>query len=206
MQTYRINAHDVLFESENHQYIVDGRHVPSITQMIDDMSPSRAPKVDAEILKKAAKSGNDLKRMIMNYETEGLKTYHKEMQSYIALKRQHQLDAVHTQPIVLLYDSGVVIAAGRFDMVVRSPYIKGLGITNIKRSRHLNHERLTLQLNLYKRAYEQTYRKRIDYLKCIHIRNRYNQYVDIPLNHKEAHALIKSYTDKHPLDYEAFID
>jgi hypothetical protein len=127
------------------------------------------------------------------------------MQGYLALKTQHQFDVLKTGLIILLHHQGIIIAAGRFNMIVESPYIKGQGIADVKRRLHLDEERLMLQLNLYKLGYEQTYKQKIHYLKCIHIRNRYHHYVDIPENKEAALALIDTYIERHPIDYHEWM-
>ncbi len=205
MQHYLINEHEVSFDPLKHQYWVDQKPVISITQLIDSLWPRPYKNVDKEILKKAANRGIELRDMIEHYERYGQKTYHTEMQGYLALKSQHQINVLENEKIVLLHHHGVIIAAGRFDMVVESPYIKGLGIVDVKRMAHLDETRLSLQLNLYKLGYEQTYKKRIHYLKCIHIRNRYHRYVDIPNNLTYAKDIIEKYIEKHPLDYTDYL-
>lgn len=205
MEHYRIQDYDVSFDPENHRYRVDGKPVPSITQIISEILPVKRKKIDPAILKKAADRGNELRAMIENYETRGHKTYHPEMQGYLALKTQHQFDVLETGTLILLHHHGVIIAAGRFNMIVESPYIKGQGIADVKRRLHLDEERLMLQLNLYKLGYEQTYKRKIHYLKCLHIRNRYHRYIDIPENKQAALDLIGKYLDKHPLDYHEWL-
>jgi len=205
LEYQRIGAYDVAFDKDNHRYYVGERHVPNITQIIDDIHPQKRPRVDPEILRKAAESGNALKRMIMNYEKHDVKTPHKEMQSYISLKRQHQFDAVKLDTIVLLFQDGIAVGAGCFDMVVSSPYIDGKGIAIIKRSRHLDEARLRMQLNLYRRAFEETYKERIHYLKCLHIRGGYQDYIDVPVDRNLADELVETYIQRHPPDYTAYI-
>ncbi len=204
MGEYHINEHHVLFNANNHQYIVDGREVISVTQLVDEMLDKPYKNVDPLILEKAAQKGQALHDMIEAYEKHGHKTMHVEMQSYLSLKNQHQIDVLENEKIVLLYVSGIPVAAGRFDMVVSSPYIHGLGISDVKRMAHLNIKRITLQLNLYKLGYEQTYKKRIDYLKCMHIRHRHHQYVDISINADLAKEALETYLEKHPIDYDSY--
>ena len=204
METHHINEHHVEFDPDTHSYFVDGKKVPSVTQIIEAIHPRKTSKADPDVLKKAAERGNQLRTMIKAYEDENVKTYHPEMHGYLALKTQHQIHVLNSDVIVLLHQHGIVIGAGRFNMVVQSPFIKGKGIADVKRRLHLDEGRLLLQLNLYKLAYEQTYKQKIRYLKCMHIRNRYHRYVDIPVHKQEAQALLDKYTEKHPIDYQAW--
>ena len=203
MERYNIAGYVVDFDRENHYYYVNGKAVISVTQIIDTLLPKPYKNVDPEILKMAADKGNQLHDMIEHYERFGKKTMHVEMHSYLALKAQHQFDVLENEKIVLIHHKGLIVAAGRFDMIVQSPYLKGLGIADVKRMVHLDEERLKMQLNLYRLGYEQTYKKKINYLKCIHIRYRQYHYLDIPIDRQYAKSVLEDYIKNHP---ESLID
>ncbi|MFP4078546.1 MAG: hypothetical protein ACLFUQ_05345 [Candidatus Izemoplasmataceae bacterium] len=204
MEYYTVQSHEVAFDPVKHRYWVDRRLVASISTIVDTVYPRTMKKVDPKILEKAAERGNRLHDMIEDYERHGKKVYDAEMQSYLALKRQHQIEVKENEVLVLLFHDGVPIAAGRFDMIVFSPYIDGHGIADVKRALHLDEDRLSLQLNLYKLAYEQTYRKKIHYLKCMHIRNRYYKYLDVLVNKRFTLDAIEKYLKRHPIDYTSY--
>jgi len=205
METYIIDDYEVMFDKVNHEYFVDGHKVASVSQIVRELLKPPYKNVDPEILKKAAEKGTALHDMIEQYEVNNIKTYHPEMQSYITLKRQHQFEVKESETIVLIRHHGAIIAAGRFDMVVESPYLNGLGLVDIKRMAHLKEDHLKLQLNLYKLGYEQTYKKRITYLKCAHIRNKYHQYVDVPIDASYVNTMLDQYVKEHPIDYTKLI-
>jgi hypothetical protein len=206
METYILNDYTISFDETNHQYYLDGIKIASISSIVNSFYPNKqTKKVDSKILEEAALKGNLLKEKIHKYETETIKTYDAEMQSYIALKNQHQFHMVDFNPLVLLRHQGTIIAAGRFDMVIKSPFINGLGLVSIKRTSHIREDYLTLQLNLYKLAYEQTYKKPLRYLKCIHIRNRHHTYLDIALNQERTHQMLDEYLIKYPADYRLYL-
>jgi hypothetical protein len=205
MKQFTIAGHKIEFNPETHQYIVDGFFVESISKLVDYHYPRNTKKIDPEILRIAAEKGNELHDMIEQYERFKTKTYHPEMQGYIALKNQHQIDVIDNEKIVLLHHHGVIIAAGTFDMIIQSPYIKGLGIADVKRMAHLDEARIKLQLNLYKLAYEQTYKQRIDYLKCFHIRKRYRAYIDVPVDSDFTKHILDEYIKNNPIDYTKFM-
>ncbi len=204
MEHLQIGDHQVTFDPEQHQYTVDGRSVPSISRIVETLRPRRQARIDPEILQMAATRGNTLKQNILDYEQRGRKVSDKELQSYHSLKRLHQFSALKTDTVVLLFKDGIVVGAGRFDFLVASPHIDGKGLASIKRSLHLDTQRLQLQLNLYRLGYEQTYRQRIDYLKCMHIRGRNGAYVDIPIDRPLAERALETYLEKHPPDYTAY--
>lgn len=202
IETFEINEDTVTFEKEIHTYTVNGKKVVSVTQLIDQVLPKKYKKVDPEILKKAAERGTHLHDMIEQFERFNIEQDDFELRQYIHLKKLYQWDAVESEKIVILKEAGIPIAAGRFDMVVKSPYIDGLGIADVKRTAHIHTDHIKLQLNLYKKAYEQTYRKKIHYLKCIHIRNRIKEYLDIPVDAAFTHQKIQEYLIKNPLQFD----
>jgi hypothetical protein len=202
IETFQIFDDIVTFEKTNHIYTVNGKKVVSVTQLIDSVLPKKYKKVDPEILQKAADRGTNLHDMIEQFERFETTYDDYEFKQYISLKKQHQWEVLESEKIVILKESGIPIAAGRFDMIVKSPYINGLGIADVKRTAHIHTDHIKLQLNLYKRAYEQTYRKKIHYLKCIHIRNCLKEYIDIPIDLAYTQEKINDYLYKNPLTFE----
>ncbi|MFH5882259.1 hypothetical protein [Liberiplasma polymorphum] len=201
MEHYYIDDRCIRFDSVNHAYFIDDKPILSISQIVRELYGNPYKRVDPEILKKAALKGNALKDMILDYETHDIKTFHVEMQGYIAIKRHHQFVMIESSPLVLLKHHGAIIAAGRFDMIVQSPFIDGLGLVGIRRMAHIHEEQLKLQLNLYKLAYEQTYKKRVSYIKCIHIRNRNHTYLDIAVDSSFVKEKLDLFVKTHPIDY-----
>jgi len=202
IETFEIFDDIVTFEKTNHIYTINGKKVVSITQLIDHVLPKKYKKVDPEILQKAADRGTHLHDMIEQFERFENTYEDYEFKQYVSLKKQHQWDVLESEKIVILKESGIPIAAGRFDMIVKSPYINGFGIADVKRTAHIHTDHIKLQLNLYKKAYEQTYRKKIHYLKCIHIRNRLKEYLDIPIDVAFTQQKINEYLYKNPLIFE----
>lgn len=201
MEIIKLNDYIIEFEPVNHQYTVNDKKVMSVTQLIDGVLGKPYKNVDPVILQKAADKGTALHDMIERYERFGEKTSSTEFRGYLALKGQHQIEVLESEKVVVIEAYGVPIAAGRFDMVVKSPYMEGLGIADVKRTMNLNEERLKLQLNLYKRGYEQTYKKKIKYLKCMHIRNRYFNYVDVLVDPLYTETMIEKFLIQHPIKY-----
>jgi len=201
MEIIKLNDYIIEFEPIKHQYTVNDKKVMSVTQLIDVVLGKPYKNIDPEILQKAADKGTALHDMIERFERFGDKTPSTEFRSYLALKGQHQVDVLENEKVVVIEAYGVPIAAGRFDMVVKSPYMDGFGIVDVKRTLNLNEERLKLQLNLYKRGYEQTYKKKIKYLKCMHIRNHYFNYVDVLVDPAYTEAMIETFLTHHPIKY-----
>lgn len=201
MEIQNIADYVVEFDAVTHQYKVDGNPVVSVTQLIDEVLPKRYKKVDPVILQKAADRGTELHDMIEQYETLGITRPSKELQSYLNVKRQHSFQVIENEKMVVISHFGVPFAAGRFDMVVKSPIITGIGIADVKRTLHIAEEHLKLQLNLYKLGYEQTYKSPIHYLKCIRVRNTFYDYLDVPVDKEYTRQKIEEYLVKHPLKF-----
>jgi len=201
MEIQQIEDYIVEFDPITHTYKVDGKPVISVTQLVDEVLPKRYKKVDPEILKKAAERGTQLHDMIEQFEVNGVIHPSLEMKSYMRLKRQHSFESIENEKMVVIAHFGVPIAAGRFDMVVKSPLIRGIGIADVKRTLHIAEDHLKLQLNLYKLGYEQTYKKPVHYLKCIRVRNAFNEYLDVPVDKEFTRQKIEEYLKKHPIDF-----
>ncbi|TVP96739.1 MAG: hypothetical protein EA374_00745 [Acholeplasmatales bacterium] len=200
MTVYKLNDHTIHFDSIKHQYVVDGKPVMSVSQLIATLMPRKTARIDPIRLEKAAEKGQSLQAMIKDYEAHALKSVHPELTSYLNLKRAHQFDVLDQNCPILIKHHGVVIAAGMFDLLVTSPHQKGQGIAQIKRMIHLDLPRIRLQLNLYKLGYEQTTRQKLHYLKCLHIRHRHAEYIDIPQDTALAKTALNTYWNQHNLD------
>lgn len=196
-ETYQVGEHEVIFDSDAHTYEVDGKLVISVTQLIKDVMPNTYKNVDPEILKRAALRGTELHDAIENFEVNGEPSELLEFKYYRKLKRQHQFEVKTSEQIVVIKHHGIVICAGRFDMIVESPFIQGKGIVDVKRTAHLFVDHLKLQLNLYKLGYEQTFKEPIHYLKCIHLRYHHHEYVDVSVDAKFVKHYLDAYMDKH---------
>lgn len=199
IETHQVGDYLVTFNPETHVYTVDGKEVISVTQLIRDVLPSTYKNVDPIILQKAAQRGTELHDAIENYEVNGEISDLLEFKYYRKLKRQHQFDVVKSEQIVVVKHQGIVVCAGRFDMVVESPFIKGKGIVDVKRTAHLFEKHLKLQLNLYKLGYEQTFKEPIHYLKCIHLRYHHHEYLDVSSDTKFVKHYLDMYLEKNNL-------
>ena len=199
MKTTIYDGYEIMLDPINHHYIVNGKKVYSISFIIDTLCKKPYKKVPEERLEIAKEKGQNLKTIIFDYEKDNITITHPELTSYKALKKQHQFDILALEKVILLRHQGHIIAAGTLAMLVRSPFIKGLGIAMIKRSQHLDEERLKLQLNLYKLGYEQTFKKRINYLKCIHIRHRYYNYVDVSIDTEFTKRMLDRFIELYPI-------
>jgi hypothetical protein len=198
IESLQVEDYYIEFDKETHQYWVDHVPVISVTQLIKEILRSPYKRVDPSILARAAQRGTELHDAIEHFEQTGEMSHLSEFKNYLKLKKQHQLDVVKSEQIVVISHLGVVIAAGRFDMIVTSPFVKGHGIVDVKRMAHLHPKHLSLQLNLYKLGYEQTFKSPISYLKCIHLRGDHYEYVDVMFDKVLLQKSLNTYVDLHP--------
>lgn len=197
IEIHNIGDFVVTFNPEDHQYTVDNKHVLSVTQLISEMLPKTYKNVDPGILKKAAEKGIALHDAIERFERFGEVSLLQEFKSYLHMKRFHAIHVIENEKIVVISHHGVPICAGRFDMVIESPHLKGKGIADVKRTAHIFNKHLTLQLNLYKLGYEQTYKEPIHFLKCLHLRYDHADYIDVSVDKTLVKDVLDAYYEKH---------
>lgn len=97
-------AHLLTFEEEGHIYRVDGKRVPSITQVIKINHPDKYKDVDEEVLKRAARLGTEMHQAIQDYEELGLESELQELIGYKFLKLMYKFEFVEAEkPILIEY-------------------------------------------------------------------------------------------------------
>ncbi len=188
-----INGRKVEFIADTHEYFVDGIKVPSVTQIVASVLPNQYKDIDKDVLKQAADKGIALHKEIELYEKDNIKGYTQEFNNYLHLKRIHQFKPLENEVLIFIECDGKPVCAGRLDMIISSQDNTGIGIGDIKRTYNIHPEHLKLQLNLYALGYEQSYQKKINFLKCIHLRQSIANYLDISLDLDYALERIKEY-------------
>ena len=188
-----INGRRVEFYHDTHEYFVDGIKVPSVTQIVATVLPSQYKDIDPVVLQRAADKGISLHKEIELYETDGVVGYTEEFKNYRRLKKTNQFQPTENEVLIYIEHEGKPVCAGRLDMIIQSKDMDGLGIGDIKRTYNIHHGHLKLQLNLYAIGYEQSYNKEINFLRCIHLRNRESNYIKVPLDKEYAFEKIKEY-------------
>jgi hypothetical protein len=188
-----INGRKVEFISDTHDYFVDGIKVPSVTQIVANVLPNQYRDIDKDVLKQAADKGIALHREIELYEKDNTKGYTQEFNNYLYLKRIYQFKPLENEVLIYIEHEGKPVCAGRLDMIITSNDYPGIGIGDIKRTYNIHLSHLKLQLNLYALGYEQSYQKKINFLKCIHLRQSQANYLDISLDLDYALEKIKEF-------------
>ena len=190
-----INGHKVSFIHETHEYIVDGKSVLSVSDILkrhasffninDDYA-----NIPEEVLRRAAEKGTKLHSEIEDFEKTGAMYHSIEFKNYLKLKRQLNFSVKESEKIILLYSSSnQVVAAGRMDMLVD---IDGVDfILDIKRTSRFYRAKVTAQTNLYKLGYNQTYGGLVSKLMCMRLREFEAEIYHIEDDQKRAKEVLE---------------
>lgn len=192
---WQINNDVLEYIDETHTYLVNGVIVPSVTQILHKIFPTKYEGIDPEILQKAAKRGTYVHESIQVYEETGFDSETQELHDWKFLKKAYKFECLKNE-IPVIIRIGNFICAGRLDLVLRENGLIGLG--DIKATSVLDKEYLTWQLNLYRIGYQQCYNEKIEFLRGIHLRKGVRKYVQLPIKEdyiKENICLIQTQTD-----------
>ncbi len=189
-----VNGDCLEYIDDIHIYLVNGLIVPSITQIMKVRFGNKYTGIARETLEKAADYGTGVHRAIEMYVREGWTAcetmgFTDEVRNFEWLKKTFQFETVDTEVPVILYDYGTPIAAGRLDLILKTQGVKS--IADIKTTATLDKEYLAIQLNLYRRAYQQSYGETIGALDAIHLRRKeVRKFVPIPINEEITDEVI----------------
>lgn len=152
----------VVFYPETHQYFVDDKELPSVTTLLSKVYGNAYAGVNPEILKRAAEYGtavhDELQQLIeirkQNPEVP-LDYAHQETRNYFTFVESiYKVEPLLTEQMVVLYDDGKPVAAGRFDLLCN---VKGkLTLADFKTTTTIHKQLVTAQLNLYLKAARQS--------------------------------------------------
>lgn len=192
-ERWEIAGHVVEFISEDHLYICDGVILPSITTMLKMRFGGKYTAVAADVLNAAAYAGTIMHKAIQDFEEQGIESDLKEVKNYQFLKKHYKWECSKNEVPVILFQDDEPIACGRIDMVGVIKEQKAL--FDFKRTATLDKEYLGYQLNLYRIAYQQSYKEEITALKGIHLREDTRKLVDIKINEPMMWEFIKEWQE-----------
>lgn len=181
-----IKGRKLEFEEENHIYRVDGKAVPSVTQLMKRKFGGKYDDVPVDVLRRAQEKGTQIHKIIECY-CNGFDDNSVYTRNFKFLQRHYHFQPVESElPIILTF--GGRTYAGRLDLILEIDGKKVLA--DIKTSYTLDREYLGHQLNLYRMGVEQSYDYKIDKLYGIHLREDVRKMVEIPI--KGEKWLLKS--------------
>lgn len=193
MERWELQNGILEFEEENHKYLFNGKECISVTQLIKFKFPTKYEGIDPEILKKAASRGTFLHESIEMFEKYGIESReYEEFRNYLFLKKAFEFKVLANEiPIVLKYKDLTI--CGRLDLVLEEPNEEGIGLGDLKFTSVFDKEYLAYQLNLYKLGYEQSYGKKINFLRGIHLKHKNRKYAEISINEEKVIDLLENY-------------
>ena len=178
-----IKGHVIEYFDSDHVYVVNGIITPSITQILKRKYKNEYKGISQDVLKRASEMGTAVHDAIEKY-CRGLPYEDfEEVQNFDFLLHLNHRVCIGNEIPVLLFRSDEVVSVGRFDCLLIGD--SAYGIADIKRTSTLHKDYLSDQLNLYRRAYIQSYGGAIDFLAGLHLREHIRRYVDIPIMSEE---------------------
>ena len=193
--SYSIRGHSVVFHEGPHEYYVDGVKVPSVTEILrkysrlhglDDYSD-----IPQDVLRRAAARGTALHHEIEQFEKKGVRGSSEEFWNYLSLKSRHGVKVESSElPVLIFDDSGKPVCAGRLDLLATINGEAALG--DIKRTSRLYPGKVSLQLNLYRIGYTQSYGKACDRLFVMRLRKGVSEFLELPVDEKAARAVLET--------------
>lgn len=184
----------VVFHEDSHEYYVDGVKVPSVTELVrkyselhglDDYTtvPSGSPR-------KAAPKGTTIQQEIERYEKDGAEGSSEEFRNYLELKGKCGIKAESSGLPVLIFDgSGKPVCAGRLDLC--GTVMGGSAIIGIRRTAKIYKAKVSLQLNLYRLGYKESYGEPCESLYVLRLRRSASEFARIPVDENYAYALLR---------------
>lgn len=150
------------FNSDLHQYTVDGKILPSVSEIIKRILPGQYDSIPEFVLQKAAEFGTDVHSMIEIYNEHGLYLPAEDDRKNHCLDEWIRLKegiTIKSSEMMVNYKD---IYCGTFDALAE---IDGQTVLmDYKTTSKVHTEHLTLQLNLYRLAYENLYKRKVDRL------------------------------------------
>lgn len=179
METWEIQGVTLEYDDDTHTYLADGVIVPSVTQILSLKFKDQYKGVDEEVLKRAGQRGTEIHKAIELY-CKGEELELSEVRGFKFLQKHYDISVLANEIPVLLFENGKPIVAGRTDLLA---HVEGkLTLGDIKTTSVLYRKYLTYQLNMYRKAFEQSYQMDIERLVGIHLRGNERKLVDIPID------------------------
>lgn len=184
MEKWEINNDTLEYDDSTHLYYVNGVIVPSVTQVVAFAYPTTYKDIDPRILKRASELGTKMHKEIEDYENGKEISSSQELDNYIKLKYFFKWEAQHNEIPIIVYDNGNPICAGRLDQIIKLN--EELCVNDLKRTKDVHYNNLSLQLSLYAIGYEQCYGKKIESGYCTHLRKDVGEFISIKLDKNKA--------------------
>lgn len=159
------------FIYETHTYLLDGKIIPSVSEILSFIFPEKYKGIPREILDKKANFGTNIHLAVELYEKHDGDRFEipeeffafmeyslnyieaEAFNQYVKLREKHNIKVEEQETMVCFLD----VYAGRFDMIANIDGHRSLA--DIKTTATLDEEYLSWQLSLYELATGQTFEK-----------------------------------------------
>ena len=184
MEKWEIKGHTLEFDETSHIYYVDGVITPSVTQIVHFAYPSTYKDIDPSVLKRASELGTKMHKEIEDYENGLQVEASEELESYVKLKSFYDWKVNHNEIPIVIFNDNSPICVGRIDQII--DLNNELSVNDLKRTKEVHYNNLSLQLSLYALGYEQCYGKEISGGYCTHLRKNVGEFISIKLDKNKA--------------------
>ena len=154
MERPLLNQSPVIFNAENHTYLLDGRYLKGVTStLVSRAYPNTYPTPEGmteeqwqEKLRNAAAKGTAIHQAIELYEDLGVENDMPELRNYIAIKTDNGFVNLATEYIV----SDEKYYASAIDHVWATENFSEIVIVDVKRTAEIHEPEVTCQTSIYK--------------------------------------------------------
>ena len=174
----------IIFDKQNHEYILDGKKLPSVTQILEQtIFADKYCNIDEEVLKKAADKGTLVHKEIEDYIKRGALGFTDELYNFISIKEDNKLSDLKSE--VIVYNNEV---AGTIDVIAKKG---GKGqkrkniLIDIKTTSKLDKDYVSWQLSLYANIYENMCNEKIDELYAIWLKDEKSKFIKVERKSKK---------------------
>lgn len=164
------------FNEETHEYTLNGKVIPSVTQILEKtLFEKKYDGVSEETLKKAAEYGTLIHKEIESYIKRGVVGFTEELYNFITIKEDNKLNKLQSE--VKVHTDKM---AGTIDILGVKGITKHKNIlADIKTTYKLDKEYVSWQLSFYAYIVEHTTDTKIEELYAIWLRENKCEFVKV---------------------------
>lgn len=136
---------------EQHIYVLDGRIIPSVSEIINIVLDNPYENIPSYILENAAEYGTEIHLILQEYEEGKNRDFYTIMQEitldeYKRIKQEEEFEVIDQEKMIHYQN----LYAGRYDILAKNK--NGTILIDIKTTAELDIKRLELQLSLYNKV------------------------------------------------------
>ena len=191
----------IIFDEQNHEYILDGKKLPSVTQILEQtVFADKYYNIDEEVLKKAADKGTLIHKEIEDYIKHGALGFTDELYNFISIKEDNKLSDLKSE--VIVHNNEI---AGTIDIIAKKG---GKGqqkkkiLADIKTTSKLDKDYVSWQLSMYAYIFESIYNEEIDELYAIWLKDEKSKFVKVERKSKrEVEDILEAFKNRSKINF-----